>query len=744
MKTDPSIASTGAVKRRCIADRSGCQRARPIPVGGDALEPERGSWRLDRRLWWCAIAFWFLLGCLSAAANPVATENVVASLVAERTQVAPGSSLELALVLRIRPGWHTYWRNPGDSGEPPRLTWILPDGVIAGPLRWPLPERIPVGPLANYGYSGQAIHPLTLEVPEDWPVGVPLPLRARADWLVCEEHCVPESAELALTLATAPSPGPADPEVAGILAVARAGLPEGRIDGAVLTATDRGLRLSIPWKAGQPSPAEVAWFAGAWGLIEHAAPQSWSWSGDRLEIALTPGSAAESAAPDGLLAVTGADGAVRSFEVAVRRADTALGTKTADQKAPIGLPLALAFALLGGLILNLMPCVFPILAMKAMSLVRGMAGEGADEGRERLRHGLAYTAGVLVFFGALAGLLLALRAGGAAIGWGFQLQYPPFVALMAYVFLTLGLSLSGAVTLGTRLMGLGGAQVGSGTAGAFGTGALAALVAAPCTAPFMGAALGYAVTLSWPLALAIMLTLGLGLALPFLLVSLLPGLARRMPKPGPWMESLKQFLAFPLYGAAAWLVWVLSVQTGPAGVAGVLAGMVLLAFALWLRELGGGRQPWVRRARLLVVVASLAGALALGLSTTRLAPVAANAVGDEAAGFATPYTADRLEAARAEGRPVFVNMTAAWCITCLVNERVALGTAAVTDAFRERNLLYLKGDWTNRDPAITDYLSGFGRNGVPLYVYYPSDGEPRVLPQILTPDLVLEALAGSP
>jgi thiol:disulfide interchange protein len=412
-----------------------------------------------------------------------------------------------------------------------------------------------------------------------------------------------------------------------------------------------------------------------------------------------------------------------------------------DRGRPIGLPLAFAFALLGGLILNLMPCVFPILAMKALSLVKGLAGQGPEAARRRVAHGLAYTGGVLLFFAGLAVLLLALRAGGSAVGWGFQLQYPPFVALMVYVFFVIGLSLSGAVTIGARLMALGGAQTGHGTMGAFGTGALAALVAAPCTAPFMGAALGYAVTLTWPLALAIMLTLGFGLALPFLLLSVVPKLARLLPKPGSLdgdpqaVSRLSDVRGRGLAGLGS------ECADRIGGVALVLGGLVVLAFGLWVRERTQVLQSRRRRWGAAATAAAVVGALYLGIATDRLSAPTATAGAETADRLPSePYTPERLAKARDEQRPVFVNMTAAWCITCLVNERVALSTAEVAQSFSEAGVLYLKGDWTNRDAAITEYLAEHGRNGVPLYVFYPPDGNPRVLPQILTEDIVRSAI----
>ncbi|WP_245969724.1 protein-disulfide reductase DsbD family protein [Thiocapsa rosea] len=670
---------------------------------------------------------------------------MTARLVAERSEIAPGETVDLALVFEIRPGWHTYWRNPGDSGDPPRVEWTLPEGVEAGPLSWPRPEVIPVGPLANYGYSERVVHLIALSVPADWPIGEPVRIRADADWLVCEEHCIPESGRFDLTLPTGAGagarPGPIDPAQAEFFAAARVGLPNGRIEGAALGVAGAGLGLVIPLDE-LSEEIDGAWFfAGEWGLIEHAAEQPWRLLDGHLRIDLLPGALSDQAAPDGLLVVADALGEVRSYEVAAVRGP--LPEEVARDR-PIGLPLAFAFALLGGLILNLMPCVFPILAMKALSLVNGLSGQGPEAARERVLHGVAYTTGVLLFFAGLAVLLLALRAGGAAVGWGFQLQYPPFVVFMAYVFFVIGLSLSGAVTLGARLMSLGGARTGSGTAGAFGTGALAALVAAPCTAPFMGAALGYAVTLSWPLALAIMLTLGFGLALPFLLLSLVPQLARLLPKPGAWMETLKQALAFPMFAAAAWLVWVLSVQTGSAGVALVLGGLVLLAFALWLRERTRGLPSVRRRWGLAGTSAALICALYLGVATDRLTAPTLSEGEVSASGLASePYSPERLAAAIDARRPVFVNMTAAWCITCLVNERVALSASDVARSFTDAGVLYLKGDWTNRDPAITAYLADHGRNGVPLYVFYPADGDPQVLPQILTEDMVLRAIRTS-
>ncbi|WP_143741996.1 protein-disulfide reductase DsbD family protein [Thiorhodovibrio frisius] len=690
----------------------------------------------------------------------VVTEHLTARLLPERSWVAPGDQIDLLLVFDLQPGWHTYWRNPGDSGEPPRLSWTLPKGVRAGPIQWPHPSRIPVGPLANYGYSGQALHLIELAVAPDWPAGRDIPIQLEAHWLVCKEQCIPESGRFALTLASLPAgaeaPGPAaDSATTALFEQARAGLPDVFVSDALIERTGAPLRLRLH-REGLPEGIEsLAFFADEWGLIEHAAEQPWQLQGDWLELELTPGATPASVAPSGVLVATTAAG-VSSWELSASEQDLPL---LSDAHAPaLGLPLALLFALLGGLVLNLMPCVFPVLAIKLL----GLAEQRELSLAARAWHALLYSAGVLLFFALLGVALLALRAGGAAVGWGFQLQSPIFVALMAVLFLVLGLGLFGAFTLGTNLMGLGSGgrllaecapgqvRLDRAALAAFGTGALAALVAAPCTAPFMGAALGYALTQPWFGALAVILMLGLGMALPFAVLSLFPAWARRLPRPGVWMERLKQLLAFPLFATTAWLLWVLAQQTGPAGLALVLTAMLALVFGLWLLETArqdGHRwsRGWQFSLRLLAFASLLA---ALGL-TTQLGPLASPKASVEQADgtventhrlSAVPYSAAALEAALNQGRPVFINMTAAWCITCLVNERVALGTEQVARAFAEQDVLYLKGDWTNHDSTISAYLNAFGRDGVPLYVYYAPGAKAVVLPQLLTPGLVVAAI----
>ncbi|MCF4164313.1 thioredoxin family protein [Zavarzinia compransoris] len=668
-----------------------------------------------------------------AAAAPVRTENAEAELVAEGVAV-PGATVTVALRLVARPGWHTYWLNPGDTGLPTTIAWTLPEGVGAGPIQWPLPEALPVGPFVNYGYEGEVWLLSDIAVPKDF-TGDRLDLAARADWLICAEICVPEGADLSLSIPVAATPSRDPAHLLGF-EKSRALLPLPLPAPAVAARQGETLEILLP----QDIQAKAAhFFPDQPGTIIAAAPQALE--GSRLTATLEQGFAGERLT--GVLVIE-SDGWTRGFTV-----DTAIAgvvpaavtvSPAAVETAPpgaggtaatsgIGLLLALGLAFLGGMILNLMPCVLPVLSIKLLSL------SGRAPGAAMRHHGLAYTAGVLSCFALLAGALLTLRAGGDAIGWGFQLQSPLVVALLAYLFFVLGLWMLDIVSFGAGFMGLGDRLTRhAGPAGSFGIGLLAAVVATPCTGPFMATALGFALTRPPAEALGIFLALGLGLAAPFLAVSFVPGLARLLPKPGGWMLRLKKILAFPLFASAVWLLWVLSVQTGANAVAAAGAGLVLLAFAAFvLREFAGPGAKLVGLAAAIVavVLAALPMRDAQAPGVTAHGPAGAEA-----------YSAESLASYRAAGRAVFVNMTAAWCITCLVNEQVALDRPAVREALAATDTVYMVGDWTNRDPAITRMLAEHGRSGVPLYVVYPAGGgAPRVLPQLLTEGIVVEALS---
>jgi thiol:disulfide interchange protein DsbD len=668
---------------------------------------------------------------LPAGAGPTAsTAHVTVALLSERPAVAPGETVRVGLRFDLAPHWHVYWRNPGDSGAAPRFNWRLPEGWRAGAVHWPVPSRIRVGPLTNYGYEGSVTFIVPVEVGA--AAGGSGLVAVRAAWLVCQEECVPEEAELSLTLPVTEPPAPADEAVRGHFEAVAALWPVPLSTGATYTVEAGRITLRL---AGLDWPAERVddlWLASeAWGPVAASGAQRRAHSDRGIELSAPVGDAPP--APGSPLAAllvlqerTGEAIVTRGFSLEARP-----DAGTPSPVGPSGLPAALALALLGGLILNLMPCVLPVLSLKAMGLLEEAR---ADRGR-LARHGLSYAAGVLASFAALAVLLLALRAGGASLGWGFQLQSPVVVTLLAFLMLLVGLNLSGVFPVGHRLMGAGEALAARrGAAGAFGTGVLASVVASPCTAPFMGAALGYAVTRPAPESLAVFLALGTGFALPVVALGLSPGWARRLPRPGPWMVRLKEGLAFPMYAAAAWLLWVLAQQTSPRGLAAALAGLVLVGLAAWLY--GQRRHGWRPAGP---------GAGLAALASLALLPLVAEgpSAGPAHAGV-DPWSPARLDALRAEGRPVLVNFTADWCITCKVNEQVALASETVTRALAERNVAYLKADWTRRDPLITRELERHGRGGVPLYLLYPPSGAPAVLPQLLTEGLVLEALERIP
>jgi thiol:disulfide interchange protein len=648
---------------------------------------------------------------------PVVSPQARVTLIADRDAVAPGETLRMALRITMAPGWYTYWSNPGDSGLPAELALTLPQGGTATKLAFPTPERLPFGPLVNFGLRTEALLPFTVTVPATLGPGDTFTLAAEARWLVCENVCIPEDGAFLLEIPVGTAVASAETPR---LDAAEAALP--RQAPFVATAGFDGgagqLRVTDP--ALTPATVRDAFFfPAAMGVLDAAAPQALGVQDGAITLTLARGQAEAAWPIEGVLAIT--DGAGRRVGYQVSASQVAVSLPAT---APAGLAQALLLAFLGGLILNLMPCVFPILAMKAM----GLARLGGAQARAVRLEAASYTLGVVLGFLVLAGVMLGFRAAGASVGWGFQLQSPWVVAALAWLMLAVGLNLSGVFAVGGAVGVGSGLAARGGHAGSFATGALAVVVATPCTAPFMAAALGAALLLPAPLTLAVFLALGLGMAAPYAVLALFPGLAARLPRPGAWMQRLRQVLAFPMYAAAAWLLWVLAQQAGPDGLAVGLAGALLVALAAWLIGLAT-RAP--RLAGAVVVLAALA--LLPALSTT---PTTAPAVaGTEA------WSAARVAALQAQGRSVFVNVSAAWCISCKVNERVALDTDTVRAAFTRANVAYLSADWTNGDAAITALLRAHGRAGVPLYLLYPAGGgAPRLLPEILTPGIVLAAL----
>lgn len=694
-----------------------------------------------------------------AAAAPRAEDLVKVELVAEPSAIVPGRPFTVGVKLTTVPHWHTYWRNPGDSGLATEVKWTLPDGLSAGEIGWPVPERIPVSHLVNFGYEGETVLLTEITPPKDLAPGRPLTLKANVSYLVCEKECIPGEASVSALM---PVAGPGEdgrPDAAdkALFDAARGKLPAPSPWSARTEATGDRLRFSVEAPGLKPDGIRSAYlFPYDETTVEHAAPQTLAMTPAGFTLDLKRSNLAQGAAAPlgGVLVIEEAlDSGVTRHALAIGEPPKAgvPGSATAAaapaSPRPAAEPVTLAAALqaallafLGGLILNLMPCVFPVLSIKVLSLV-----EHSGYGPALVRlNGLCYTAGVIASFLALAGLLLAIRAGGAEIGWGFQLQSPAVVTALAFLLFAMGLSLSGVVELGTSVAAAGQRlDTRSGLPGSFLTGVLATVVATPCTAPFMGAAIGFAMTAPAAVALAVFFALGLGLAIPFLLLTLWPGLAARLPRAGAWMETLKQFLAFPIYATVAWLLFILSQEVGPTGLFLALIGLVVVGFAAWALRLGSQRDGGGRRAWQAGAVAAMLALVGLGVAIDRdgqgTGTQAASAVG---ASY-EPFTQARLDALRVAGRPVFVNMTAAWCITCLVNERTALGAEAVQEAFRSRKVAYLKGDWTNRNPEITRLLEQHGRSGVPLYVFYPSAGTPVVLPQILTQATVIDSLAAA-
>lgn len=653
---------------------------------------------------------------LAFESAPVATKRTVATLITDSDSVVPGGQVRFALHLRLADGWHTYWQNPGEAGVPTEIVATLSAGATAGPIEWPAPRRITEGTITTYGFSGDIILPVRVTLAQG--VGS-VSGAVTAHWLACKDICVPEEASFPIALP------------------AGTGAPSAQMP--LFKAHDEAVPRTSPWNA--TIAADGTLFVRGRELRPETVIDAWF-------IPDTPGQIVDDAAQllsvhnggftlglrlaKGFVPTAGLHGVLAVRDRGGSQADVVLTAPAGATPTPaVPLARALLFAFLGGLILNLMPCVFPILAMKAVGFAAGMA-----RGKARA-HAVSYTAGVTATFICVAFALLVARSAGTAAGWGFQFASPVFVAAMAWLLFGVGLNLSGVFRIGGRFVGAGGSLAAQeGHWGSFFTGALAVLVATPCTAPFMAVAVASGLAAPPAVTVLIFFTMGLGLASPYLALSTIPALARAIPRPGPWMEVFRQFLAFPMYGAAVWLLWVVSEEAGSAGVLATGTGFALLGFAGWslgISQNAGGRTGrrfgWAGAG----AAAVLAVTALTGIGTMPAAT--ANYQDGEA------FTLARLAALRAEGRPVFVDLTAAWCVTCLVNERVAISNDTVQRAFAARHVAYLRGDWTRQNPEISEFLREQGRDGVPLYLYYgPHAATPEVLPQILTETTVLDAM----
>jgi thiol:disulfide interchange protein len=676
-----------------------------------------------------------------AQVSTAGARHVTASLIGETRTVASGRPLHLAVRQQIQPGWHTYWSNPGESGLPTTIDWSLPQDFKAGPILWPTPERFVVGPVVGYGYEDEVLLPVDIEVPAGLQPGSGTTLYAHASWLACSDICIPEEADLSISLVVGTALEP-DSKWADAFTAARTRIPTSNPFSTTATRSGDELRLRIA-TGDATRLQDVTFFPADSNVVDDGAPQSVAANSEGLVLTLRRDTS--QALPSVL------NGVVAFHDLAAQAGgvsnailiSTRIDSEAPDSYSGPGLMAALLLAVAGGIVLNLMPCVLPVLFIKVLALVQ----HSRSTPRQMRLQGIAYAAGVLVSFAIIGGALVGLRAAGAVIGWGFQLQSPIFVTLMIYLLFAVGLNLSGVFSVGSRITGVGsGLALQEGYGGSFFTGALATLVATPCTAPFMAAAVGYAITQPWYISIAVLEAIGLGLALPYLVISFSPSARRLLPKPGIWMVRLKEILAFPVYATAVWLLYVLSQQGGALGTTAALAGLVLIAFAAWLYDAVGSSEGQWRRLGVGLSALAVVGAFALVSLVDDGGPSndSRAAVGENLDWQA--FSQAKFDALRAEGRPIFIDFTAAWCITCKVNERIALADPAVVKAFADSGVAALRADWTRQDASITRLLEANGRAGVPLYLFYSrqaATGErkpPIILPQLLTAALILHEI----
>ena len=735
---------------------------------------------------------------LSAA--PIKTEHAEVELIAEKTALVVGEKNVIGLSIKHAPHWHTYWKNPGDSGYPTKITWDVPSGYGVGEFDWPTPKRLATGPIVNFGYEGDVLLPVTISVPLAAKVGESVTLKGKAEWLVCKDVCIPEEGDVSVTLQVATS-NAASANSAKFVA-ARAAMPgdasawKATLYAAANPARDAWLDLVAP--AGAASLTALDVFPVTEQVNDPSVQQVYRTAqGYAVKLKLVDGVKLPERMPI-VLAASGSVGAkgeiagttlatVSNTAFTLPAGATALaGPTAANDSSSNALTFwsALLLAFLGGMVLNLMPCVFPVLSLKILSFAKyggsnssapsPLRGEGRGEGdggminklgslsqqpplpnplpqgergleqanREKTlamrQHGIYYAVGVVLSFLALAGVMLALKSAGSAIGWGFQLQNPGVVWVLAVIFFLIGLNLMGAFEVGqlapSSLLSMQAKHPG---VDAFFSGVLAVIAASPCTAPFMGAALGFALTQSAAAALAVFAALGIGMALPYVLLAWFPKWLDKLPRPGQWMVTFKQLLAFPMFLTVVWLVWVISLQAGADGAAIGLLGLVGLAFAAWLI---GSMKSGVRWAG----VAAAVFAMALAWPTSE--PVQATTATTAKTSKANwqPWDPAAVAKLNADGKPVFVDFTAAWCVSCQANKRLVLTRAEIENLFEQKNVTLMRADWTNRDERITQALAAMNRSGVPVYVLHAPNKAPKLLPELLTTGIVKDALTALP
>lgn len=703
--------------------------------------------KLFKRLTLLSLVLLFFTGIQSLYAFQVKTDHAKVEFISEQSKIVPGETFWIGIQMDLEEGWYVYYRNPGDSGMPMALNWTHDEDFNISDIKWPYPhwKEVPGG-LTSYAYKDSMLYMMEAIAPEDLKRGDQTTLRVEADWLICEKICIPEYANLELTLDVAESPK-YNEELLPLFSEMREKLPA-KLDywEASVEVEDDTATLKLTTDAFDvPDYSNVIYFANQKGEIENGADQPFSVENDTLTIKLQK----STYKTDDIERVWGLiyneEGWDESGRIKAMTVDINLNgeAETASASEPVlsqSFLVILGLAFLGGLILNLMPCVFPILSIKVMNFLQ-ISG---DDPKKAKLHGWVFGAGVLISFLILAGLLLVLRAGGQELGWGFQLQSPPFIAFMTFLMFGLGLSLMGVFEIGNSLMNVAGsAKTGEGLKGSFFSGILATILATPCTAPFMGTALGAAITMPAIASLLIFAVLGFGMAVPYIVLSSFPALMKKLPKPGAWMETFKQLMAFPLFATAIWLAWVFGQQVGIDGLTNLLIGLLLMSMGIWILNRWKVTQisTTSRLISRIFVILLISGGFVLSASSSADQPGISSSNVDSYGIEWQAYSKENLDQHLEENRNVFIDFTAAWCITCQANERVVFSSNEVKEAFRDLNFVMIKADWTNRNPEITRALESFGRNGVPLYVIYNEDlEEPMVLPQLLTPGIVKDAL----